>query len=89
VPHIVRVSTPAAKALNRLSKQLQQRISDRIDELATNPRPADSKVVGGHRGRLRVRVGDYRIVYEFEEPPVGSVNIIRIGHRSDIYRRLP
>jgi mRNA interferase RelE/StbE len=88
VPHRIRLSSAAAKTLESYPKSVKDRIADRINELGVDPRPADAKVLKGRSGLLRVRVGNYRIVYQFDAAS-GVVGIVRIGHRSDIYRRLP
>jgi mRNA interferase RelE/StbE len=88
MPHRIRLAAAAAKTLEGYPKLIKERIADRINELGANPRPADAKVLKGRTGLLRVRVGNYRIVYQFD-PASGVVGIVRIGHRSDIYRRLP
>ena len=88
MPHRIRLTTAAAKALDACPKPLKERIADRIDQLGSDPRPSDAKVLKGRSSLLRVRVGNYRIVYEFD-PVAGVVGIVRIGHRGDVYRRLP
>ena len=87
MPHQIRVSSPAAKALGTYPKNLQRRIVDRINELGINPRPGEAETLSGNRDLLRVRVGGFRIVYQFDEAP-GLVTIVRIGSRGDVYRKL-
>jgi mRNA interferase RelE/StbE len=62
------------------------RISRVIDGLATNPRPPGVKALQGDSSILRIRVGDYRILYTIEDP-VLLVLVVRIGHRREVYRR--
>jgi mRNA interferase RelE/StbE len=61
-------------------------VNDAIDGLALEPRPHGSTKLAG-RGDYRVRVGDWRIVYEVDDQR-RRVILIRIAHRSDVYRRL-
>jgi mRNA interferase RelE/StbE len=75
----------AAKVLRKLPKPIQKRIGKKIDELAENPRPPDAKALAGAEGFLRVRAGEYRIVYAVKDREL-IVLVIRIGHRRDIYR---
>ena len=51
------------------------------------PRPPASKPLVGHPGYLRVRVGDYRIVYRLEEDKL-VVLVLTMGHRREVYRDL-
>lgn len=53
--------------------------------LAENPRPAGSVQLVGGQGELRIRVGDYRVVYDVIEDEI-VVLVLRIGHRREIYR---
>jgi mRNA interferase RelE/StbE len=41
---------------------------------------------GGERGRWRVRVGDYRIVYVIRDREL-VVIVVRVAHRREVYRR--
>jgi mRNA interferase RelE/StbE len=80
--------TPAAyRQLQDIPKRDQRRIREKIDRLATNPRPPGAKVIQAGTGCLRVRVGDYRIVYKINDD-VLTVLVIRIGHRREVYRNL-
>ena len=60
------------------------RISNKIATLEINPRGADSLKLSVE-DNYRVRVGDYRIVYDIQDE-VRIVSIIRIQHRKDAYR---
>jgi mRNA interferase RelE/StbE len=57
-----------------------------IDLLADNPRPPGCVAPSGEAHAYRVRVGDYRIGYEVIDDRL-VVQIVRLGHRRDIYRR--
>jgi mRNA interferase RelE/StbE len=80
------VQPSAARELRKLPREMRKRIGRKIDELASEPRPPDAKVLQGNEGFLRVRVGDYRIVYTIREKTL-IVLIVRIGHRREIYRK--
>lgn len=82
------VEDSAARAVRRLDRDLQRQLIARLEQLAENPRPPGSKKLEGARNLHRVRVGDYRIVYRIEDR-VLVVLVIRVSHRSDVYRRLP
>jgi len=79
------VSPDAVKSLKSLPQNIKKRIDAKISALAKNPRPADAKVLHGQHGLLRVRVGDYRIIYKIKDDRL-LVLIVKIGPRKDIYR---
>jgi len=73
-----------AKDLRPIPNQDVQRILERIDQLAHDPRPPGSiKLTGAEKYRLRQ--GNYRILYTIEEDIV-TVTIVKIGHRRDVYQ---
>jgi mRNA interferase RelE/StbE len=77
----------AAKALRKIPKSDQKRIADKIDCLSENlPDPATTKMKGDNPFH-RIRVGDYRIVYEIQGD-ILLIVILKIGHRKEVYRRL-
>ena len=77
----------AAKALKKIPKSDQRRIANRIDSLYENfPDPATTKMKGDNPFH-RIRVGDYRIIYEIHED-ILLIVVLKIGHRKEIYRRL-
>jgi len=76
----------AAKALKKIQKSYQRRIRDRIDDLSENlPDPAATKMKGDNPFH-RIRVGDYRIIYEIHGD-ILVIMVLKIGHRKEIYRR--
>jgi mRNA interferase RelE/StbE len=77
---------PAAfKALDKLPSDIAGRILDKIEQLATNPRPPGCKLLIGHDGEWRIRVGNYRIIYRIFEAEL-VVLTIAVAHRRDAYR---
>jgi mRNA interferase RelE/StbE len=71
--------------LNRLDKKLAQRTLDRIKWLSQHVEEVNHQALTGHlRGAFKLRVGDYRVVYELKRK--SAVLTIRfIGHRSEVY----
>lgn len=81
----IEVKASAAKELAKLDRNVATTIAGVIAALAENPRPhGSSKLVGSDR--MRVRVGDYRVLYVIEDEVV-TVTVIRVGHRRDVYER--
>ena len=75
----------ARKDLERLSASIVNRIFPKIEALAQNPRPAGCRKLQGVENLWRIRVGDYRVVYQvFDEELV--VDIVAVRHRSKAYR---
>ena len=72
------------KELDRLPDGVLRRILARLGELETNPRPPDVKKLKG-RSAWRIRVGDYRVIYEIHDREL-QILVITVGHRRDVYR---
>ena len=83
----IEVKKSAAKALKKIPKADRKRIVDKIDDLVENPDGPETIKMKGDNPFHRVRVGDYRIVYEIQND-VLLVLIVKIGHRKEIYRNL-
>ena len=85
--HVVRIAPAARREIKRLSKQNQRRVVAVMRALAVNPRPHGCTPVEGFDGLFKVRVGDYRVIYKIEDEEL-LVVIVRVRHRSDVYRQL-
>jgi mRNA interferase RelE/StbE len=57
-----------------------------IDLLATEPRPPAARQLVGGAGELRVRMGDFRIIYEIHDHQL-VVLVIKVSHRRDVHER--
>ena len=75
----------AVRALRKLDPPIQRRVQGAIALLADDPRPPAARVLQGRPG-LRVRVGDYRIIYMVADD-VLLVVVVTLGHRRDVYDR--
>lgn len=80
----ITVSPRAVRQLAKLPGATQRRIRIRIDSLAEDPRPADVKKIAGVERTWRIRVGDYRVLYEIHDR-VLTVLVVRVAHRKDAY----
>jgi len=83
--HRVQIARRAVKVLNALPRKEQQRVRAAIDLLGETPRPPGCVALTGEASAYRVRVGDYRIVYEVHDA-VLLVQVVRVGHRREVYR---
>lgn len=80
----IKFKTSAAKEFRELSPPLKQRVQIAINTLKENPYPAGSIKLKGSDNLFRLRVGDYRIVYQIDAG-VKIVLITRVRHRRDVY----
>lgn len=81
----IKFSTGASKQFRKLPLDIQKRIQTKIDELIIKPRPNRVKKLQGENNLYRIRVGDYRVVYEIEDD-ILLIVVIRVKHRSEVYR---
>ena len=81
----IQILPSAERELAALDSPIQRRIAARIDALADTPRPSGAKKLQGEKGTWRVRVGDYRILYEVVDERV-IVLVVKVGHRREVYR---
>lgn len=82
--YTVTVLRRAQKELAQLPGSAYEQVRDDIRKLATNPRLDGCLKLTGREG-WRIRVGDYRVIYEIDDSQ-SVVTVLHIGHRSDVYR---
>jgi mRNA interferase RelE/StbE len=80
----IEFSPHARREFSSLSKTIQKRIDEKILTLTLNPRPSGVKKLKGFENRWRIRVGDYRIIYEIIDNRL-IVLVVQIAHRKDAY----
>jgi mRNA interferase RelE/StbE len=85
-PYELRFRPAALRQLRKLDTQIARRIKRATEALRVEPRPPGVKALTDQHGWLRIRVGDYRIVYEVRDSEL-VVLVIQIGHRSQVYDR--
>lgn len=83
----IEVKPRAVKALAGIPNPHRRRIAKAIDALADEPRPNGCAKLTGAEDAYRIRVGEYRIVYQIADK-VLIVYVVRVGHRKDVYRDL-
>jgi mRNA interferase RelE/StbE len=77
----------AQQDLAALPKQMLVRVDARILSLTDTPRPPGVTLLHGSERLLRVRVGNYRILYQVDDDS-RTVTVARVRHRREVYRRL-
>ena len=76
----------AEKSFNDLPQDIVKRIISHIKSLKDNPKPTGCRKIVGTERDYRIRIGDYRVIYEIDEANK-RINIMAVGHRKDIYQR--
>lgn len=70
-----------------MPREVIPRIRTAVEALREDPRPSGSRKLTGSDDQWRIRVGDYRVVYEIADD-VLIVTVVRIAHRREVYRGL-
>jgi mRNA interferase RelE/StbE len=84
----IEVKASAADALAKIPQTHRRRVARKIDQLADNPRPRGAILLEGPSSLYRLRVGDYRVIYQIQGAAL-VVLVVRIGKRGDVYRIPP
>ena len=84
--YTIKFSPHAAKSFRKLPRTIQGRLYTAIDPLKDNPRLPGTEKLKGSDKSYRIRVGDYRILYEIVDEEL-IVYIIETGHRHEVYRK--
>ena len=75
----------ALKELEKLPSPMISKVVSAVDNLSSNPYPEGVRKLVGSANSYRIRIGDYRVLYNIIKN-ILIVEIIRVGHRKDIYR---
>lgn len=81
----IEIKPSASKELEKLPRQMVVRVVAVIRELAEDPYPQGVRKLSGFDRTFRIRVGDYRVLYDIYENRL-VIEIIQIRHRKDVYR---
>lgn len=74
----------AWREIMALSESVQNRIFEAAEKLEKAPRPSGCKKLKGKDALYRIRVGDYRILYEVRDA-ILTITVVRAGDRKEIY----
>jgi mRNA interferase RelE/StbE len=77
----------AEKDLKKLKISLFTKITTKIKDLADNPHPQGSRKITGSQNDWRLRIGNYRVLYEIDNK-TKTIKIMRVKHRREAYRDL-
>jgi len=73
--------------IKALPEKTRARVKRIIEALAEHPTPQAARRLRGRKNAFRIRVGDYRVLYEVHASEI-VVYVVGVGHRRDVYRRL-
>lgn len=85
--YTIEFSRKAERQFKDLPKSIQVKLAPKINALADNPRPRGAKKLEGEDELYRIRVGDYRVIYQVQDKAL-IVLVVKIGDRKEIYRRI-
>jgi len=77
----------AEKNFKKTPKEIKKKNIAAVAELKNNPRPLNVRKISDSESSYRIRIGDYRIIYEIDEKRK-KINIFRIRHRKEAYLNL-
>ncbi len=83
----IRFKRSAEQDIRKISPPLIANILRKIESLADNPFPRQSLKLSGVEATYRLRVGDYRVIYEVYQG-TNEVIIQYARHRRDVYRKI-
>lgn len=82
----VEFTTAAARQVRKLSRPVRDRVLDAIEDLGEDPRPHGATKLVGEQTAWRIRIGDYRVIYDVFDSEL-VVTVVRAGHRREVYNR--
>jgi mRNA interferase RelE/StbE len=85
--YTIDVRPRARRSLRQLDPSVRKAVAQVIDSLAADPRPPGFLPLTGHRPYLRVRSGNYRVIYAVDDQAC-VVTVAAVRHRREIYRSL-
>ncbi|MDB9510242.1 type II toxin-antitoxin system RelE/ParE family toxin [Kamptonema animale CS-326] len=84
--YLIVFARTAEKELDSLPLDISSRISPKIQALTNDPRPPGCVKLKGQENRWRIRIGDYRVIYNIDDENF-TIKIVEVGHRREIYER--
>jgi len=87
VTYTLKFRPKATRQFRKLPQEIQDRLEPHIEALKQDPRPPGAEKITGSKDTYRLRVGNYRVIYEVYDTYL-LVSVILLGHRREIYRQL-
>lgn len=81
----VEFTAKAAREVRKLPRPIKKRVVEAAEALAAEPRPHGSRKLVGEENAWRIRVGNYRVIYEVLDDLL-LITVVRAGHRREVYR---
>ncbi len=78
----VALAPSAVQRIAEFDSEMQQRLAQKLEELALNPRPENAHPLKDTERLYKVRLGEYRIIYQIQEQPL-LLTVIKIAHLKD------
>lgn len=78
----------AKKELKKIDKVEIPKILNEIEKLSLEPYPKNHKKILGTEHIFRIKIGNYRVIYSIENGRL-LIEIIRVRHRKEVYRKFP
>jgi mRNA interferase RelE/StbE len=85
LPYRIEIAPASERQIRKLEATVRRQVLKKIEALGSNPRPVGVEKLAV-TGLYRVRVGDYRIIYDVEDK-VSRVLVLKVGDRKQVYRR--
>lgn len=85
-PYRIEWRKSTKKDLRRIAKGEVTKIILAVSNLAEDPHPHGCSKIQGSELAYRIRIGDYRVIYEVFENRI-IIEIVRVSHRRDVYRK--
>ncbi|MFT4305482.1 MAG: type II toxin-antitoxin system RelE/ParE family toxin [Microbacterium sp.] len=82
----VEFTTAAARQVKKLPRPARDRVLEAITNLQDDPRPHGAKKLVGEQSAWRIRIGDYRVIYDVLDDEL-IVTVVGAGHRREVYNR--
>lgn len=82
----VELTTAAARQVRKLPRPARDRILSAVADLSDEPRPHGARKLVGEQTAWRIRIGDYRVIYDVHDD-VLTVTVVRAAHRREVYDR--
>jgi len=86
VSYRVEFTAAAARQVRKLPRPARDRVLDAIEDLGEDPRPHGAKKLVGEQTAWRIRIGDYRVIYDVFDSEL-TVSVVRAAHRREVYDR--